>query len=140
MTTILAMIAALCDMRKNVIPNRVLFPGMGIGIILRVTAAVAGRNLPDIFVMAAEVTILFICLWPVYAMGGLGAGDCKLFLTAGIFLPVKQVVFILAGTFFIAAAEIAVRTLFNRRKKEKKKIKKIRLAPAFLAALLIGWL
>lgn len=137
---ILAMTAALCDLRKNVIPNRVLLPGMGIGIMLRISAAVAGKNLPDIFVMAAEVIVLFICLWPIYTMGGLGAGDCKLFLTAGVFLPVKQAVFVVTGTFFIAAAEIALLTLFYKIKKRKEKIGIIRLAPAFFAALLIGWL
>lgn len=138
--TMLAMIAALCDLRKNVIPNRVLLPGMGIGFILRISAAVAGKNLPDIFVMAAEVIALFICLWPIYAMGGLGAGDCKLFLTAGVFLPVKQAVFVVTGTFFIAAAEIVLVTLFYKIKKRKKRIRTIRLAPAFFVALLIGWL
>ncbi len=138
--TVLAMTAALCDLRKNVIPNRVLFPGMGIGIILRISAAVAAKNLPDIFVMAAEVIVLFICLWPIYAMGGLGAGDCKLFLTAGVFLPVKQAFFVVTGTFFIAAAEIVLLTLFYKIKKKKKRIRIIRLAPAFFAALLIGWL
>lgn len=137
---ILAMTAALCDLRKNVIPNRVLIPGMGIGIMLRISAAVAGKNLPDIFVMAAEVIVLFICLWPIYTMGGLGAGDCKLFLTAGVFLPVKQAVFVVIGTFFIAAAEIVLLTLFYKIKKRKEKIRIIRLAPAFFAALLIGWL
>lgn len=134
------MTAALCDLRKNVIPNRVLLPGMGIGIMLRISAAVTGKNLPDIFVMAMEVTVLFICLWPIYTMGGLGAGDCKLFLTAGVFLPVNQAVFVVTGTFFIAAAEIVLLALFYKIKKRKEKIRIIRLAPAFFAALLIGWL
>ena len=138
--TILAAAAAVFDLRKDMIPNRLLFPGMGLGVLFRTIAAILEGYPPDIFVMAAEVIILFICLWPIYAMGGLGAGDCKLFLTAGVFLPVKQAVFVVAGTFFIAAGEIVLLTLFNKMKKKKRDLRTIRLAPAFFAAVLLGWL
>ena len=137
---VLAVTAAWFDLRKNIIPNKLVFLGIGIGIVLRAAAAVLRREPPDILIMVLEVIVLFICLWPVYGMGGLGAGDCKLLLMAGVFLSVKQVVFVIAMTFFIAAVQIALLVLFYRVKKEKKKIKTIRLAPAFLIAVLSGWL
>lgn len=132
--TILAVMATWFDLRKNMIPNRLLFSGMGIGILFRATADILGKDPLDIFVMAAEVIVLFICLWPFYEMGGLGAGDCKLFLMTGMFLPVKQTTIIVVSTFFIAAAEIVLLTLFYKKKKRN-----IRLAPAFLIAVLLSW-
>lgn len=138
--TILAITAAWFDLRKNIIPNRLLFSGMGIGILLRVTADIISSNYSDILIMASAVIILFICLWPFYVTGGLGAGDCKLFLMTGVFLPVKQTIFIVAGTFFIAAAWIVLLTVFYKMKKEKKKIKVVRLALAFLITMLLEWI
>lgn len=136
----MAALAAWFDLRKSIIPNRLVFSGMGIGILLRTTADILGKEPLDILLMAAGVIVLFICLWPVYAMGGLGAGDCKLLLTAGVFLPVKQAFFVVTATFFIAAAQIVLLTLFYKMKKKKKKIRTIRLAPAFFIAVLSGWL
>lgn len=138
--TILAAMAAWFDLQKNRIPNRLLFPGMGIGILLRTTMDILDGNPLDIFTMTAEVIVLFICLWPVYATGGLGAGDCKLLLLAGVFLPVKQAAFVVVGTFLAAAIEIVLLKLICKVKKEKKKIRAVRLAPAFFIAVLIGWL
>lgn len=142
--TILAILAAWFDLRKNIIPNRLVFSGMGIGILFRTTADILREDPSDILVMAAEVIVLLICLWPFYAMGGLGAGDCKLFLMTGVFLPVKQMIFVVTGTFLIAAAIIMLLALFYRIRKyfgcldEKKR--SIRLAPAFLIAILLSWI
>lgn len=126
LVTILAAAAAWFDLRKNIIPNRLVFPGMGIGIFLRAAAGILGGDPSDMPEMAAEIFVLFICLWPFYLMGGLGAGDCKLLLLAGVFLPVKQAIFVVVSTFFIAAAGIVL----------SRKRKTIPLAPAFFAAVL----
>lgn len=124
--TMLAAAAAWFDLRKNIIPNRLVFPGMGIGIFLRAAVGILGGDPSDMPEMAAEIFVLFICLWPFYLMGGLGAGDCKLLLLAGVFLPVKQAIFVVVSTFFIAAAGIVL----------SRKRKTIPLAPAFFAAVL----
>lgn len=128
--TILAAMAAWFDLRKNIIPNRVVFPGMGIGIFFRTVIAVLDGTPSDILIMTTEVCVLFICLWPFYATGGLGAGDGKLLLLAGVFLPAKQAVFAVAGTFVIALLEMAV----------MRKRKCIPLAPAFFMAVSAGGL
>lgn len=130
MVTILAAAAAWFDLRKNIIPNRIVFSGMGIGIVFRAASDILDGNPSDLLMMTAEVFVLFICLWPFYAMGGLGAGDCKLLLLAGVFLPAKQAAFVVTGTFFIALLESAV---LGRRKG-------IPLAPAFFMAVLAAGL
>lgn len=137
--TILAALAAWFDLRKGIISNRLIFPGLGMGILLRITTDIWGGDPLDVFVMAAEVVTLFICLWPVYVMGGLGAGDCKLLLIAGVFLPVKQAVFVIVSSFFAAAVWIVLWKLVCSMTK-KKKISKIHFAPAFFMAVLSGWL
>ncbi|MEY8522186.1 A24 family peptidase [Lachnospiraceae bacterium 38-10] len=132
--TLLSIAAAWFDVKKSIIPNALLFPGMGIGVILRTAADIYDGNCSDIFVMAAEVIVLFVFLWPFYGMGGLGAGDCKLLLMAGVFLPVNQAIFVIASAFFIAAIEIIFLKLIRKMRK------KIPFAPAFLLAVLLGWL
>lgn len=140
MMTILSITAAWFDVRKGIIPNALVFSGMGVGVILRTAADINNGNYGDIFVMAAEVIVLFVCLWPFYGMGGLGAGDCKLLLVTGVFLPVKQAIFVITGTFFIAAAEIMLLKLIGKMRKQREEVKSIPFAPAFLLAVLLGWL
>lgn len=132
--------AAWFDLKKNIIPNALIFSGAGIGALLRITGDFHSGDFSDISIMAAEVTILFICLWPVYGMGGLGAGDCKLLLTAGVFLPAKQAIFVIVCAFFAAAAEIMLLNLIRVMRGEKERVKKIPFAPAFLLGVLAGWL
>ncbi len=128
--------ASWFDMRKSIIPNRLVFSGMGIGMMLRITMDIFDKTQWDILFMALEIGILFFCLWHVYAIGGLGAGDCKLFLLAGVFLPVKQAVFVIISTFFAAAIEIIVLWLIYKIRKERRNIAAIHFAPSFLVATL----
>lgn len=137
---VLSLTAAWFDLKKRIIPNALVFTGMGAGLILRTAAAVHDGNFSDVFVMAAEVIVLFVCLWPFYSTGGLGAGDCKLLLMAGVFLPVKQAIFVITGTFFIAAAEIIPLKLLRKIRKQGKEVRAVPFAPAFLLAVLAEWL
>lgn len=134
---VLAGAAAWCDMRKDIIPNRLIIFGVGMGVVLRTMVSITERAPFDILIMALEVTVLFICLWHIYRIGGLGAGDCKLLLMAGVFLPAKQAFFVVAGTFFVAAIEIVALESARRIMGQKKGIKEIHFAPAFLLAVLI---
>lgn len=129
--------AAWFDIRKGIIPNRLVFCGMGAGVMLRVTIDIFGKTPSDILVMVSEVILLFFCLWPIYRMGGLGAGDCKLLLLTGICLPVKQAILVIISTFFIAAAFIVLLWLIKRIRKKNDKITAIYFAPHFLMAILI---
>ena len=125
------------DMRKDIVPNRLIFPGAGIGAIFRIVWDIRMGRPFHILIMVLEVIILFFCLWPVFAMGGLGAGDCKLLLMAGIFLPVKQAILVIISTFFIAAAQSILLVLLYRIKKEKRKVTSIHFTPSFLLAVLL---
>ena len=110
---------------------------MGIGMVLRIAMDIFHKTSSDILVIVPEVLLLFFCVWPVYRMGGLGAGDCKLLLLTGVCLPVKHAISVIIGTFFIAAAEIMLLWIIRRIRKEKKKMTAIRFAPSYLLAVLI---
>lgn len=133
---LLAAVASWFDMHKGIIPNRLVFPGMGIGIALRIAMDIFEKEPWDILSMALEVLVLFFCLWHVFAIGGLGAGDCKLLLLAGVFLPVQQAVLVIISTFFIAAIEIILLWLICRIKRKRQNITEIHFAPSFLLAVL----
>ena len=133
----MALAAVWFDMRKDIVPNRLILLGTGIGAVFRIVWDIRIRMPLDIPIMALEVIILFFCLWPVYGMGGLGAGDCKLLLMAGIFLPVQQAIFVIISTFFSAAAQSILLVLLYRIKKEKRKVTSIHFTPSFLLAVLL---
>lgn len=132
-----ALLASWFDMRKNIIPNWLVFCGMGIGMMLRIAINFFSKTSSDILVMVPEVVILFFCIWPVYRMGGLGAGDCKLLLFTGICLPVKQAISVIISTFFIAAAGIMLLWILQRIRREKRTMTAIHFAPSYLLAILI---
>ena len=141
MEVILILLAAAAlwfDMRKDVIPNRLLFPAAVIGVTARAAFSIGSEMPSDIFVMVLEVIVLLFCLWPVFAIGGLGAGDCKLLLMTGVYLPVKQSLFVVVSTFFIAAVESLLLILVFRMKKEKRRINAIHFALPFLLAVLFN--
>lgn len=129
--------ASWFDMRRDIIPNRLVFFGMGLGAVFRITMDILAKTPLDILIMALFVIVLFFCLWPVFVMGGLGAGDCKLLLMAGVFLPVKQAVFVIVSTFFIAAAEGMLLILAYSIREKKRKITAIHFAPSFVLAVLL---
>ena len=79
---------ALIDLDHQLIPNRVLFPGMGAaGVLLTVGALVddAGSSLLR-GLLGAMSYFLFLLVVAIIARGGFGMGDVKLALLLGLFL------------------------------------------------------
>lgn len=58
--TVLAALASWFDLRRGIIPNRLLFPVIGVGLLLRITTDILNRDPLDIFTMMTEVILLFI--------------------------------------------------------------------------------
>ncbi len=128
------MLAVRSDLRENKIPNRLILWGMIIGIGIRLTESVMRKNLSDMLILIPEVLFLFFCLWPVYQIDGLGAGDVKLLLMTGMFLPVKQALFIIITAFFAAAVLGGFKILTGKAWKRKRKI---RFTPPLLLAVFL---
>lgn len=50
-----------------------------------------------------SICISFFLLYPLFKIGGLGAGDVKMFLTVASFFPARDILMIIAGAFAIGA-------------------------------------
>jgi len=132
---ILTAAAVRFDLRRDKIPNRLILYGMITGIFFRLAGDIFLKNLWDIPVIILEFLSLFVCLWPLYRMSALGAGDCKLLLMTGIFLPVKPVFFIFITSLFIAAAAGVLKMLFYRGLKKKKGMMRIHFSVSVFTAV-----
>ncbi len=79
---------ALIDLDHQLIPNRILFPGLAIAAILLAGAAVADGEATAFVrgLLAGIVYFLFLLVVALIARGGFGMGDVKLALLLGLFL------------------------------------------------------
>ena len=109
-------IACYFDKRESRIPNRLLLLGGFVEILFSMFLVVYRQDwwyIPEIIVRSV---LFFFLLWPVYQIGGLGAGDCKLLLFIGMFLPIKISIFIYISSMVLAAgigvARNAIRIVF----------------------------
>ena len=75
----LLLIASLTDLRSGLIPNIVTFTGI-IGAMVLHTAINGSAGL-QFWLMG--IILGFMLLGPLYAMGGIGAGDVKLLMAVG---------------------------------------------------------
>jgi prepilin peptidase CpaA len=75
----LLLIASLTDLSRGLIPNSVTFTGI-IGALILHTAMNGSAGL-QFWLMG--IILGFMLLVPVYAMGGIGAGDVKLLMAVG---------------------------------------------------------
>ena len=84
-----ALVAAICDVRNRRIPNLLTFGAAAIGLIVATLShGLSGAG------MSAGGWLLALCLWlPLYALGGMGAGDVKLMAAIGAFLGPSTVFF-----------------------------------------------
>lgn len=78
----------LTDIDHQLIPNRILFPGLGIAGALLVIGAAFDDGLDDLprAIGAAVAYFLFLLVVALLARGGFGMGDVKLALLLGLFL------------------------------------------------------
>jgi prepilin peptidase CpaA len=115
--------AAVIDVRERKIPNDIVVTGMAIGLLL---AFLTGS--PGIAGSAGGLAVGIVVLFPVFALGWLGAGDVKLMGAVGSFvgaagLPRVFFYTALAGG-VVAAVAMAVRS-FGASPEAKSRLDKI---------------
>lgn len=91
-------------------PNKLILLGYGIGMI----NFMFKFGLFGILWSILAVLVVWVCLFPVYALGGLGGGDCKLLAWIVLFFDVGQ---LLECYFFIflCGGIISVIKIFTAR-------------------------
>ncbi|MBR3366571.1 MAG: prepilin peptidase [Lachnospiraceae bacterium] len=111
-TAIIAMMTAAVytDIREGKIYNALTFSFFVGGVCLRILTGDAAR-VPGILGAAAAVTAL---LFPFYRLGGIGAGDIKLFAAAGAFMGPLLLAQCVGLAFLIGGAASAVLLLMGK--------------------------
>lgn len=82
----LLFVALICDLKTDKVPNVLVILGYGIGMV----NFVLRFGLLGILWSILAVAAVWLCLFPVYAIGGLGGGDCKLLAWIVLFFDAGQ--------------------------------------------------
>jgi len=110
-------VAALQDYRTAKIRNALIGAGMLIAVILFGMSLREKTTVSEIIFLILEqlgtFIILFIILFALYKIRALGAGDCKLFLMIGLYLPIKKSLIILVGSLVLAALYGSLRNVIR---------------------------
>jgi leader peptidase (prepilin peptidase)/N-methyltransferase len=116
----------LTDLDHKLIPNRILFPGTGIGVVLLGGGAVLDSALGDFgrALLGAAAYFLVLLVIALIAGGGFGFGDVKLGFFLGLFLGYQSWGILLVGGFlsFFLGGVISILLLLFRIKGRKDAI------------------
>jgi leader peptidase (prepilin peptidase)/N-methyltransferase len=130
------------DLGHRLLPDRVVLPSLGIGIVLLAVAALAGGSPGALLraVVAAAVLFVVFLVMALIAPSSLGMGDVKLAALLGLYLGWLgwNAVLFGAAAGFVVQAVLALVLLATRRIGLRGELP---FGPALLlgAALVIGW-
>lgn len=96
---LLLTVAAVTDLMFDKIYNGWVFAAMAAGL----TYAVWQGGGSGFIQALVSMTVPILLLYPLFMIGGLGAGDIKLLAAAGCFLTVKEIVICLGISFLLGA-------------------------------------
>lgn len=112
MAVLCVILAAVCcyDYSGRKIPNRLVLLAAFWGAGWQLW----GAGLPGIFSCLGQMTLVAACLYPVFKIGGLGAGDVKLLgVTAG-YLPFEKILPFLFCS-LLAAAMVSLVKMWRKK-------------------------
>lgn len=92
--------AAFMDWMYYRIPNICIVAGMAAGLVM----AYASESWLGVVAAAVCMAVIFVVLYPLYLLGGLGAGDVKLFMVAGCCVRGDTLIRYMVVTMVVAAA------------------------------------
>lgn len=109
------LIACWFDYRRGKIPNYLVAIMVVTGLI-RCWLTGGGASVPVFLLIEAGV---MLCLYPLFKIGALGAGDVKLFGACAGYFPVVKVFSFLFCSLLVAAMISLVKLLMERNVKER---------------------
>ncbi len=110
-------VAAITDLLFDKIYNEWLLGAMAVGLCYAVWKDGAAGLLRAL----VSMTIPFALLYPLFIIGGLGAGDVKLLSVAGCFLTIKESIWCLGLSFLLGAAISLLKMAVERNFLERMK-------------------
>lgn len=108
-------IAVIVDLHSYRIPNLCVLAGALAGMVMMYMS----YSFEGILVACVSMLFIFMVFYPFYLIGGLGAGDIKLFMMTGCFISQKQMIIYLLVTFVIAAIAAAVKLLMYHESRQR---------------------
>ena len=108
-------VAIFTDWRFYRIPNVCVGAGALAGLIMTFVSDSA----LGLAAAAASMVIIFLAFYPFYLLGGVGAGDIKLFMTAGCYMRGDALVHYLLVTMLMAAVCSISKMLVYKESRER---------------------
>lgn len=112
---LILMAAVYTDYKQNRIPNWMIVFGVFSGFIISFIHGGLGMLLDGILGMVLPIVLLY----PVFMIGGMGAGDLKLFAVAGSYLGIKGITISFVIAFMIGATISLVKMMYFHNFKER---------------------
>lgn len=108
-------VAVCMDLRSYKIPNLCILVGIVSGLIMTCMS----YSVVGMLGACIAMIIIFLAFYPFYLIGGLGAGDIKLFMMAACFIQEKRLITYLFVTFALAAVISVTKMLFFRESRQR---------------------
>ena len=108
-------VAVCMDLRCYKIPNLCILVGIVSGLIMTCMS----HSVVEMLGACIAMIIIFLAFYPFYLIGGLGAGDIKLFMMTACFIQEKRLITYLFVTFALAAVISATKILFFRESRQR---------------------
>lgn len=105
-----AVIAVILDFATGKVSNKLILIGLLLGLCLRFYQG--GLNQVGNYLLG--ITVPFLALIVVFLIGGIGAGDIKLFSVIGGFVGAKDVLVCIVAAIFIGAVISIIKILMNK--------------------------
>lgn len=102
--------AVWMDLRQKKISNRLIFVGLGLGLLFRAQE----HGVMGIFLFLRDISFPVILFYLLFLMHALGAGDIKLFSVIGSFLNLKGLCSCIVFAFWFGAGISMIRLLYDR--------------------------
>ena len=96
---LILLVAVYTDYKYGKIPNVLIIVGLGLGLLV---SYIRGQ-LPFLVEGIAGIVLPVLLLYPAFIIGGMGAGDLKLFSVVGSFLGIRGVLISLIIAFVLGA-------------------------------------
>jgi prepilin peptidase CpaA len=108
-------VAIFTDLRYYRIPNVLILFGIISGIIFTIYSYSHEAVLQSLLCMA----VVFICFYPFYLIGGIGAGDIKLFMMTGCFIRNESLLSFILVTMIIGAVISIIKMIAFRESRQR---------------------
>jgi prepilin peptidase CpaA len=108
-------VAIFTDLKYYKIPNLLIIFGMAAGLIITIYRFSLSALLQSFLCMA----IIFVCFYPFYILGGIGAGDIKLFMMTACFIRNESLLNFILVTMIIGAVISIIKMIAFRESRER---------------------